>query len=72
MVAAAYDAMTEDRPYRRGLAPATACEELRRHSGTQFFAEVVDAFVTLHESGHLWDEFPADERPDAAQGQAAA
>ncbi len=72
MVAAAYDAMTEDRPYRRGLAPATACEELRRHSGTQFFPEVVDAFVTLHESGHLWDEFPADERPDAAQGQAAA
>ncbi len=72
MVAAAYDAMTEDRPYRRGLAPAMACEELRRHSGTQFFPEVVDAFVALHDNGRLWDDFPAEERPETTRDSAAA
>jgi len=61
MVCAAYDAMTEDRPYRRGLPEHAACEELRRHSGTQFFPEVVDAFVRLHETGGLWDDFTREE-----------
>ena len=70
MVCAAYDAMTEDRPYRHGLPPHMACEELRRHAGTQFFADVVDAFVRLHDDGRLWDEFTREEldqhvrRPD--------
>src|SRR5262245_39005252 len=49
MVCAAYDAMTEERPYRHGLPPQAACDELKRHAGTQFFPEVVDAFVRLHE-----------------------
>mgnify|MGYP001262113855 CR=1 FL=1 len=61
MVCAAYDAMTEDRPYRHGLPPHAACEELKRHAGTQFFAEVVDAFVRLHDEGRLWDEFTPEE-----------
>jgi putative nucleotidyltransferase with HDIG domain len=61
MVCSAYDAMTEDRPYRRGLTPRAACEELHRHSGTQFYPEVVDAFVRLHEAGRLWDEFTREE-----------
>ncbi|MBI5170989.1 MAG: HD domain-containing protein [Candidatus Eisenbacteria bacterium] len=61
MVCAAYDAMTEDRPYRRGLAPRAACEELRRNAGTQFFPEVVECFVTLHDSGKLWDAFTKEE-----------
>jgi putative nucleotidyltransferase with HDIG domain len=61
MVCAAYDAMTEDRPYRRGLSPQSACEELRRHSGTQFFPEVVEAFVRLHENGRLWEGFTREE-----------
>ena len=51
MVSAAYDAMTEDRPYRRGLNPRAACAELRRNSGTQFFPDVVNAFVQLHDDG---------------------
>ncbi len=61
MVCAAYDAMTEERPYRHGLPPAVACEELRRHAGTQFFPEVVEAFVRLHDERHLWDEFTSQE-----------
>jgi HD-GYP domain-containing protein (c-di-GMP phosphodiesterase class II) len=70
MVCAAYDAMTEERPYRHGLPPHAACEELRRHAGTQFFTDVVEAFVRLHDSGRLWDEFSREEmdlhvrRPD--------
>jgi putative nucleotidyltransferase with HDIG domain len=61
MVCAAYDAMTEDRPYRRGLSPRAACDELQRNAGTQFFIEVVDAFVRLHDAGRLWDDFTREE-----------
>lgn len=61
MVCGAYDAMTEDRPYRRGLAARAACEELKRNSGTQFFPEVVECFIALHDSGRLWDGFTKDE-----------
>lgn len=61
MVCAAYDAMTEDRPYRRGLSSRAACEELRRCAGHQFFPDVVNAFVQLHDSGRLWEAFTRDE-----------
>lgn len=61
MVCSAYDAMTEDRAYRRGLAPRAACQELERNSGTQFFPDVVNAFVQLHDSGRLWEAFTREE-----------
>ncbi len=61
MVCSAYDAMTEDRPYRRGLAPRAACQELERNSGTQFFPDVVNAFVQLHDAGRLWEAFTREE-----------
>lgn len=61
MVCAAYDAMTEDRPYRRGLSSRAACEELRRCSGQQFFPDVVNAFIQLHDSGRLWEAFTREE-----------
>lgn len=61
MVCSAYDAMTEDRPYRRGLAPRAACDELKTNAGTQFFPEVVNAFVQLHDSGRLWEGFTREE-----------
>ncbi len=63
MVAAAFDAMTRERPYRRGLTAEAAYEELRRHAGKQFFADVVAAYVTLHASGALE---PEPEEEDAA------
>lgn len=53
MVCAAYDAMTEERPYRHGLPADEACAELQRHRGTQFFPEVVDAFIRLRDAGRL-------------------
>lgn len=43
-VADSFDAMTTDRPYRKGFAFEEAFEELRRNAGTQFDPEVVNAF----------------------------
>lgn len=39
------DAMTSDRPYRKGLSFETAQEEILRMSGTQFDPVAVEAFV---------------------------
>jgi putative nucleotidyltransferase with HDIG domain len=61
MVVDAFDAMTSDRPYRRGLSPEIAYEELRRHSGTQFFGDVVDALIRLHTTGGLFEEIDVDQ-----------
>jgi putative nucleotidyltransferase with HDIG domain len=52
-VADAYDAMTNDRPYRRGMRWADARAELIRHRGTQWDARVVDAFIALIEEEQL-------------------
>ncbi|MGZ6202947.1 MAG: HD-GYP domain-containing protein, partial [Thermodesulfobacteriota bacterium] len=43
-VADAYDAMTTDRPYRKGMPPWVALEEIVGKSGKQFDPEVVGAF----------------------------
>jgi diguanylate cyclase (GGDEF)-like protein len=39
----AYEAMTSNRPYRKAPGHAFAVAELRRHAGTQFDAQVVEA-----------------------------
>jgi HD-GYP domain-containing protein (c-di-GMP phosphodiesterase class II) len=46
-VADSYDAMTSDRSYRKGLSKEEAILELKRCSGTQFDAEIVNVFVNL-------------------------
>ncbi|HEY5056965.1 MAG TPA: HD-GYP domain-containing protein [Acidobacteriaceae bacterium] len=46
-VADAYDAMTSDRSYRRGLAHERAVEVLREYSGIQFDPTIVDLFARL-------------------------
>ena len=43
-VADAFDAMVTDRPYRKGMQPWNALEELVAKSGKQFDPEVVSAF----------------------------
>lgn len=48
-VADAYDAITTDRPYRKGLSPDDAVNEIRRCGGTQFDKDVVDAFSKAFE-----------------------
>ncbi len=49
----AYDAMVSDRPYRRGMSHDDAMAELRRNAGTQFDAQVVEAFAAL--PPQTWD-----------------
>ena len=44
-IADAYEAMTSDRPYRKGMAKEKAVEELLRYKGTQFDPNLVDVFV---------------------------
>lgn len=46
-VADSFDAMTADRPYRRGMDAVSAREEIMRHSGTQFDPGVVEAFMRV-------------------------
>lgn len=44
-----YDAITSDRPYRKGQDHKFAVEEIRRGSGTQFDPMVVEALLSLPE-----------------------
>lgn len=49
-IADTFDAMTTDRPYRKGLSFEAAFEELKRCSGTQFDPELVNAFLKAFEN----------------------
>ncbi len=46
-IADAYDAMTSDRPYRRGMSSEEALKELKRCSGTQFDADITEIFISM-------------------------
>jgi HD-GYP domain-containing protein (c-di-GMP phosphodiesterase class II) len=46
-VADAYDAMTSDRPYRRGMSHEQAIHVLRQYAGTQFDPAIVPLFADL-------------------------
>jgi response regulator RpfG family c-di-GMP phosphodiesterase len=48
-VADAFDAMTSERPYRKGMADATALAELRRCSGEQFDPKMVELFIKAYQ-----------------------
>jgi len=64
-LADAWDAMTTDRPYHRGLSLEEAFAEVRKGRGTQFAPAVVDAFFSAHWRRPV--EFTAvpDEEEDA-------
>jgi diguanylate cyclase (GGDEF)-like protein len=46
-IADAYDAMIQDRPYKRAVGHDDAVAELHRHAGTQFDPELVEIFDKL-------------------------
>lgn len=48
-VADAYDAMVNDRPYRKSLHREDAVAEIEKNAGTQFDPEVVGVFLNLFE-----------------------
>jgi HD-GYP domain-containing protein (c-di-GMP phosphodiesterase class II) len=43
----AYSAMTDDRPYHKGMPKQAALAELRRYAGLQFDPEMVELFARL-------------------------
>ena len=52
-VADAFDAMTSNRPYRRGLHPEVALTEIVNGRGTQFDPLIVDALVVCYREGRI-------------------
>jgi putative two-component system response regulator len=46
-VADTYDALTNDRPYRRAKSPAAALAEIDTQRGSQFDPTVVDALLSV-------------------------
>lgn len=49
-IADAYDAMTNDRPYRTGMSHEDAATRLREGKGTQFDPNLVESFIRLAEA----------------------
>jgi HD-GYP domain-containing protein (c-di-GMP phosphodiesterase class II) len=49
----AFDAMTSDRPYRKGMSIELALSEIVKHAGTQFHPAVSQAFIQAFEKGQL-------------------
>jgi diguanylate cyclase (GGDEF)-like protein/PAS domain S-box-containing protein len=45
----AYDAITQDRPYRPKKSHEAAIEEIKKHAGTQFDPDIVEVFVHVFE-----------------------
>jgi putative nucleotidyltransferase with HDIG domain len=52
-VADCYDAMVSTRPYREGMDPGLARDEIVRNRGTQFDPLVVDAFEAAYDAGEM-------------------
>ena len=43
----AFDAMTNDRPYRKAKSKQEAIEELKKYSGTQFDPQLIETFIKV-------------------------
>lgn len=52
-VADTFDAMTSNRPYRKGLDPLKAIETLVEGKGSQFDPKIVDALVACYHKGKI-------------------
>lgn len=53
-IADTFDAVTADRPYRRGQPPEAARAEILRGSGSQYDPNVVQAFLRVYEESNLF------------------
>lgn len=70
-VADAFDAMTNDRPYRRGRPLEEAVAEIVRCSGAQFSPRIVDALAALHARGALDALMPLEDDGSGEEWMAA-
>jgi len=66
LVCDAFDAMTTTRPYRNGLDPELAIEELRQKKGIQFDPMYVNAFITAWKKGSIRDTLKEDVQEQQA------
>lgn len=63
-----WDAMTSDRPYRKGLANEIAAAELKKFSGIQFDPDVVVAFLQAFEHGEILSQLEREEQCVPTEG----
>jgi len=60
-IADAYDAMTNDRPYRQALSHDEAVKELKKNAGVQFDSKLVENFINIIEENQSrnrgWRQF---------------
>jgi len=56
-VADTFDAMSSDRPYRKGVSLDKVVKEIQRNSGSQFDPKIVEAFLRAYKKGRL-NEIP--------------
>ena len=61
-IADSFDAMTTDRPYRRGLTLEQAIYELKKNASKQFDPILVETFIKMIETGKL-DTLSLENRP---------
>ena len=64
-VADTFDAMTSDRPYRKGTTFGRAREEIARCAGTQFERRCVEGFLSIDEEG--LEALARPRRPEGAR-----
>jgi putative nucleotidyltransferase with HDIG domain len=57
-IADTLDAITSDRPYRKGASFQEACDEIGRCAGTQFDPEIVAVFLALPQ--RLWSDIRSE------------
>ena len=62
----AYDAITSDRPYRKGRTPVEAARILRAEAGKQFHPEVAQVVAKMAEAGELAPDGEAAAEAGAA------
>ena len=63
-VADAYDAMTSDRIYRKGLSHKVACQELEKGAGSQFDPKLAIAFINLMEKNPEMKNLKNEPEPE--------
>ena len=69
-VSDAYDAMTTNRSYRRGMSHQQAVRELFAHAGTQFDPRIVKVFARLPRAIVAEQPIPLEDRGQLAQFEA--
>ncbi len=65
-VADTFDAMISTRPYRKGLPPMVAWQEIMDYSGTQFERRVVEAFDRWFKKSRMYKQLNIGEKQKAS------